>query len=514
MQLGRRRTRNGVVAGSVWESRMKIDEVKGGIKVFNGGETREEGVYGRRLKRNQSDGVVEKRKTWKSEIEKSPIQLRKTRSDSRRVSDENCKEFGVCRDKMVSRSLSNVGLIRSIKVADDDDCAADDKEEEGEGEIEKETVDIKEMNLSEEKQREAVEKDKKVYQIHEKPISDVVDKKPPPIMIDYPVIDQDLTKLHPSKFVEKDKKVHLIHEKPISTVVHEKPPSIIIDHPAIDLDLNKPTPSKFAEKNKKVNQIQETPISAVVDKKPPRIVIDHPVIDLDLTKPTPITVAESTFESFPETQNRMQNIVDLVMWRDISKSAFVFGLGSFMMLSSSFAKDLNFSFISAISYLGLLYLATTFFYKSILCRGVIDFDDARQKFAVGEEEAIWLLKLILPYINELLLKLRGLFSGDPPTTMKLAIFLFVMARCGGSITIWKMAKLAFFGVFTVPKICSSYSAQLSGYGKFWVRRFQDAWDSCTHKKAVAAAIFTVIWNLSSVIARIFAAIFTERRGVV
>lgn len=37
---------------------------------------------------------------------------------------------------------------------------------------------------------------------------------------------------------------------------------------------------------------------------------------------------------------------------------------------------------------------------------------------VGEEEAIWLLRLLLPYINEALLKLRGLFSGDPATTMK------------------------------------------------------------------------------------------------
>jgi hypothetical protein len=34
--------------------------------------------------------------------------------------------------------------------------------------------------------------------------------------------------------------------------------------------------------------------------------------------------------------------VDLVMWRDVSKSAFVFGLGTFMLVSSSHAKDLNF----------------------------------------------------------------------------------------------------------------------------------------------------------------------------
>lgn len=33
--------------------------------------------------------------------------------------------------------------------------------------------------------------------------------------------------------------------------------------------------------------------------------------------------------------------VDLVMWRDASKSAFVFGIGTFAIISSSYTKDLN-----------------------------------------------------------------------------------------------------------------------------------------------------------------------------
>ena len=50
-------------------------------------------------------------------------------------------------------------------------------------------------------------------------------------------------------------------------------------------------------------------------------------------------------------------------------------------------------------------------------RGVIDIDDDRS-YVVGEGEAIWLIKLVLPYLNECLLKIRALFSGDPSTTMK------------------------------------------------------------------------------------------------
>lgn len=53
-------------------------------------------------------------------------------------------------------------------------------------------------------------------------------------------------------------------------------------------------------------------------------------------------------------------------------------------------------------------------------RGAMDINDSN--YVLGEEEAIWLLRLVLPYVNELLLKLRALFSGDPATTMKVIFF--------------------------------------------------------------------------------------------
>lgn len=65
-----------------------------------------------------------------------------------------------------------------------------------------------------------------------------------------------------------------------------------------------------------------------------------------------------------------------------------------------------------------------------------------------------------------------------------------------------------------PMYGPSGSAQLVRYlgltfswaiaAKFWVRRFGDAWESCSHKKGVAVAIFVLVWNLSSVVARIWA----------
>ena len=33
---------------------------------------------------------------------------------------------------------------------------------------------------------------------------------------------------------------------------------------------------------------------------------------------------------------------------------------------------------------------------------------------------------------------------------------------------------------------------------------RDAWESCSHKKAVVAAVFTLVWNVSSTVARVWA----------
>ncbi|OMO90912.1 hypothetical protein COLO4_18794 [Corchorus olitorius] len=81
-----RRVKTSVVAGSVWETRMKNDEVKGGIKVFNGDDdsnVEENGDKRLSLKKGQTVvGVSGKRKTWKSEsFDGNPIQIAKGKTE-------------------------------------------------------------------------------------------------------------------------------------------------------------------------------------------------------------------------------------------------------------------------------------------------------------------------------------------------------------------------------------------------------------------------------------------------
>ncbi|KAK4765413.1 hypothetical protein SAY86_026503 [Trapa natans] len=608
-----------VAAGSVWETRMRNDEVRGGIKVFNGGGEAAEGDNQRNVEASAGDGKDEgeklpssnngsspaahkgttdkrnglfingvgKRKTWKSDQssadgpgaqiprprndqlsvnEKSPgvqakkgatekssilgrklrsepgrslhglrkvksdsgkgeasdavggsnstttsrAQLRKTKSDSHTSVDEVaesveasenkgdvesgsdgiCKEIEVYGAKTDTSSSDQDGELPGVQSTetnepdedeedggggggDDDEYSEDEEEEENEEEILNEETEVKRSENSQE-----IPAAEPGLPPHQEPEQTAIQEKQ----------SLAIEKLNPAS--ANMNKQRQINEKPkpiiISTNANRQtsPPNETIKHNT--------TTSNCASRAYK-NMTSPNP-SKPLSTDPPRT----STVRQNYVKPR-----SYGYQSIPETQNKLHNLVDLVMWRDVSKSAFVFGFGAFAIISSSYTRDLNISFITVISYLGLVYLGATFLYRSIIFRGYVDIQHTGA--VLREDEAIWLLRLVLPYMNEFLLKIRTLFSGDPATTMKMAVLLFVMARCGSSITIWKMAKLGFFGAFTVPKVCSSYSTQISAHGKFWVLRFRDAWDSCSHKKAVAIAVFTLIWNMSSVVARIWAA---------
>lgn len=518
MDIGRGRvtsSRTGVVAGSVWESRMKLDEVKGGIKVFNAEQNTDQNadqnptittttttstnnnelqVYKRLRPKQGLAGVTGKRKTWKSDspdgFEKSPIQIAKQGSKDSKLTKnlvEQGKELSLSADG-IKKSPIPIKKTRSVFLSQSDGIERNliplRKEK---SEVNKDFDEIKKSlnDLENEVERNLDEMEGSVEEIEKYSSGEIKSGSDEIVVCEEKVITSKLSNVGLVKEdwdEEIDQKGCDVKEISIQEQNQKK---VMFEEKIIQPNIGKPVP-----------------ISPIL-RKLPSPVLNKPRIVPKPTITKPISVSDEC-KRVPRTHNKLQSLVDLVMWRDVSKSAFVFGIGTFLIISSSYTSDLNISFISVVSYLGLVYLAAIFFFRSIILRGAVDIDDTRENHVFGEEEAIWLLRLILPYMNEFLLKLRALFSGDPSTTMKLAVLLFILARCGSSITIWKMAKLGFFGVFTLPKVCSSYSTQLTAYGTFWIQRFRDAWESCAHKKAVAFAIFTLVWNLSSIIARIWA----------
>lgn len=133
--------RKGVVSGSVWESRIRLDEVKGGIKALINTSQTEESENPQEIDAQNAafsppsnDGVLEedgkssvgpkpspvgasgKRKTWKAEsFEGTPIQIaRKTRSDlTKSFDEEKFKELGVKNQSQSKNSRSQEGIERS-----------------------------------------------------------------------------------------------------------------------------------------------------------------------------------------------------------------------------------------------------------------------------------------------------------------------------------------------------------------------------------------------------------------
>ncbi|KAJ6923686.1 hypothetical protein NC652_017111 [Populus alba x Populus x berolinensis] len=326
-------------------------------------------------------------------IEKSPPEIEETGSE------ETCEEFGMCQEKVISSSETNE-LIKKLAPdlvvynppPGDDEFEGDEEEEEVEIEIEKKTLDIKEIKIPEERPKKveinAAEQKPKKMEIC------IAEQKPRRVEV--------FTPQHKPKKVE------------VSTP-GQKPKKVEFNTP-------EEKPKKLVSEVKKVERFNNrtAPTSSDVNKQPPPV-LRRATLYQNLAKAaaSPSIPVANEYQSLKETRrhSKLQNLVDLVMWRDLSRSALAFGMGTFIIISSSYSKDLNVSFISVISYLGLVYLATIFLYRSLICRGVIDIDDDRS-YVVGEGEAIWLLKLVLPYLNECLLKIRALFSGDPSTTMK------------------------------------------------------------------------------------------------
>ncbi|XP_048133547.1 death domain-associated protein 6 isoform X2 [Rhodamnia argentea] len=549
--------KTGVVAGSVWESRMRSDDVRGGVKVFNGDDKTEEPIENNNnnASRTKRTGPVGgKRKTWKPEAGDGPslpISSARGKAELSKSGDEMVKEVSVSADGPIKKSpavakrgkrdaasgadqaiqrspvqvrRSRSGAVRGsvekssvelrkvksdcVKILDqpqrdgddgkneenavrlstgnseppsllDGSCQEECQEEEEEEEEEKEAEEKEAIDGSADGYEEDPVGESKPDEIRKEVISSNVSLvKPAPK--EEPREDDnngndtatnDLVEEEEEEFPEEPEEDE--GEAEFDEDTETEPENKTLEIKEIVVTEQKASEVVVKEEETKPDQVIEKPKSiSIVKKQPPpppavkqtRLLrnIANPTLSKTFTssssstnvhkQPPPITRRSSLhrnfatktnsfsdkYQSFPERQNKLQSLVDLVMWRDVSKSAFIFGLGTFVTISSSYTKDISFSFITVVSYLGLFYLAAIFLYRSIICRGYVETDGS--SCVLGEAEAIWLLKLVLPYLNEFLLKLKALFSGDPGTTMKLAVLLFVLARCGSSITIWKMAK--------------------------------------------------------------------------
>ncbi|KZV22086.1 hypothetical protein F511_28327 [Dorcoceras hygrometricum] len=320
-------------AGSVWETRMKLDQVKGGIKVFNANHQQDPQVgspvdSGDGIGTRQSPVGSAKRKTWKSDglDQGSPIQLGRLRSEVSRNLDDKFKESSGKKSPVQLRKVRSDSAGEKFDRIPLGEKSRSEEESVGCEMDEQVSENAQSANHKEEQEEEEEEKDKENGNEIEVGIENEAKKS-----------------ANPGEEIASGK-------------------------------------SEICAKSTHLPD-------------------------------------SNNFHGVPRTRSILQSFAELIMWKDVAKSSFIFGIGTFAIISSSYTKDLSISFISVVSYLGLAYLAVNFLFRSLVTRGNVD-NNTTEDYVIGEEEAVWAIKLVLPHVNEFLVKMRALFSGDPVTTMK------------------------------------------------------------------------------------------------
>uniref|UniRef100_A0A804P218 Reticulon-like protein n=1 Tax=Zea mays TaxID=4577 RepID=A0A804P218_MAIZE len=196
-----------------------------------------------------------------------------------------------------------------------------------------------------------------------------------------------------------------------------------------------------------------------------------------------------------------ERIVELVMWRNMAKSALWFGFGS-MFFSCSLSRDVTFSPISALCHLGVMILGLAFFKDSVPQRPQVENE---RRFRLTEEDMLRASQAVLPFANSMISTAQVIFSGEPSMTLKVLPLLLFGAKYGGLVTVWRLLAAGFFISFTVPKLYSCYSSRIHKRVEILRDQALEAWKSCPRKKLVAAIIVTMFWNMFSVKTRVMAA---------
>ncbi|KAI3883410.1 hypothetical protein MKW92_000594 [Papaver armeniacum] len=177
--------------------------------------------------------------------------------------------------------------------------------------------------------------------------------------------------------------------------------------------------------NKKNFDVKEVKSSELI--KPQKNLVSEEKINLKV---------QEKVQGLAETQNKYQSIADIVMWRNIKISSLVFGIGNLILLSHIVTKDINFT---------------------ILNREPINLDDSNIIHSVGEEEeeAVCLVKVVLPWINKFILDIT-VHSGTLGELQN-----SVEGHCFGFPRSFRSTKILFY-IFKAETVCIVVTTSIQG----------------------------------------------------
>ncbi|CAD6244699.1 unnamed protein product [Miscanthus lutarioriparius] len=150
----------------------------------------------------------------------------------------------------------------------------------------------------------------------------------------------------------------------------------------------------------------------------------------------PVATYGTDFVEQSELEGLWERIVELVMWRNVAKSALCP--------------------ISALSHLDVMILGLAFFKDSIPQRPQVE---NKRSFQLTED-VLLASQAVLLIANSMLSAAQVIFSCEPSMNLKVLPVLLFGAKYGGLLTVWRLVAAGFFTSFTVPKLYSCYSSQI------------------------------------------------------
>lgn len=165
-------------------------------------------------------------------------------------------------------------------------------------------------------------------------------------------------------------------------------------------------------------------------------------------------------------------MVDLVMWRDVKKTAPVV-LGGLALLTML----VNLSLISVFAYCGLFLLVCAGITKALFkfapkmvencpfTTCVCPTDESKKTCEVTREQAERVVDKLLPRVNAMLLGSREVFLvANPIETAKFALIFWILTYVGACFNLITLIITAFVLAFTVPRVYEQFQPQFDNVG--------------------------------------------------
>lgn len=162
---------------------------------------------------------------------------------------------------------------------------------------------------------------------------------------------------------------------------------------------------------------------------------------------------------------------ELVMWRDVKKTAPVF-LGGLVFLTML----ISLSLISAIAYIGLFILVDVVVLKAVgkfapkllegsPISGLLCGAGENKKFEITREQAERFVDVALPHMNQTIEHVQVILSlNNPVETAKHTLIFWILTYIGAYFNLLTLITIAFVLVFTVPRVYEQFQPQFDNLG--------------------------------------------------